>query len=879
MSSDYSLFPATIACSRWNEHPGRTIINKAEDGLVAYDRSYTDQAIQTKVNRSFNLFKKNLESARENIRKLSPAPITPFHYILPIEQIFSLYLEEQVEHYQNQQDHRDVEVDQCCQDLKCVYARNDMSSTEAAMLIENLKNHLQQAEMLDPDLTQKISLFQDILKSDYIRRMNLAELLEPKAEAQSIRVFTSSLSKKPDSHFSVTLPRAVLERSFQLAVERIRADFDWVGPKIQKALSDPVVNKAATTIGDFMTFFQLEENPVERFTKFQQKFPAAVQLFLSVDFKSKESIATCSQALKELIKIGDFLTCFLELPEKSLGLFTSGNIEAGKNFKSQILPDSALLSADEVPILIGLYAAFGEARALYQVYLELPMQTIDKIAVSLSQANQAILKHEKEGTLFTQAPLPSLPTATHQELTSTKQLKLPAYPSSTARPSQKKKHQRQKTHKPLEARTITPIMDQSTPNTNQASNPPALTTHTDKKPASLPLATQINQLMGRLLHVYQNNRSTALRHTIWHLDSLSTLQNPPQSPLNRYALTAIACQKMLELTYQFCLEIQGKTLKAHNLKEYHRTYDPDFTAYPEIVEKLFLANHWVRYFYPQREKWNSLSTRQVQLPVVLDTLCCLSEGKPPSEQALKTQLKEMVEKTCLQIETLLNSSGLSKEQHPLTPDTRLRLKEPLKTEAFTTISDQLNDFIHEAHLLPFHPTYLYLKQAIASMDMLKATLSDLNHASNYKSFATWTSWSLQQLQESIENVLHGVEFLQTGQITASHELKTISSKLGLKMDSLADSCSGLSPKPRYPAEHLNEGEASQIIDDVAALRHFPEIEKGFTLSEASILWKKPPKETLSAATIAARLAQLIEKSQTFLNEQALPALKAMRKPS
>jgi hypothetical protein len=155
--------------------------------------------------------------------------------------------------------------------------------------------------------------------------------------------------------------------------------------------------------------------------------------------------------------------------------------------------------------------------------------------------------------------------------------------------------------------------------------------------------------------------------------------------------------------------------------------------------------------------------------------------------------------------------------------------------------------------------------------MLHVSLQKMNTAEDLHTLSAWNIWATQQIQESMENVLHAIEYLQHGMVTTNHEMGKLAESIGLDMEELADAFHHLSYKTRYPVEFLESTPLAKNIDDLEALKLHPEITQGFQVANSTLLWKQPT-EKISLETIKTRLTELITQSEEFLRNKAIPEL-------
>jgi hypothetical protein len=326
---------------------------------------------------------------------------------------------------------------------------------------------------------------------------------------------------------------------------------------------------------------------------------------------------------------------------------------------------------------------------------------------------------------------------------------------------------------------------------------------------------------------------------------------------------------VLEQSYRYLLKKKGAALPAnHNLKHYHQEFDPAFKSYPPIVEKLCSASNWCRYFYLHEAHLKAISTHVVQIPPTLTLLVKIAEGEPLSPADLKTFVDETTEKACAHAENLLKD--LEPDSSPSPIPTTIQFH-PIPLDINNAVTASLKKSLDESPLNSYHPAYLYIKQALSAFQMLDVSLQNMNNGKDLHTLSAWNMWATQQVQESMENVLHAIEYLKHNTATTDHEMEKLAQNIGLEMGELAKAFTHLSYKTRYPAEFLETTPPAQNIDDLEELKLHPEILVGFQVNNSPLLWRQP-NDKVSLETIGSKLTELITLSEEFLRKQAIPML-------
>jgi hypothetical protein len=202
---------------------------------------------------------------------------------------------------------------------------------------------------------------------------------------------------------------------------------------------------------------------------------------------------------------------------------------------------------------------------------------------------------------------------------------------------------------------------------------------------------------------------------------------------------------------------------------------------------------------------------------------------------------------------------------------KFEIKEHLPTQMIDSSIMHLENTISQISQKHDEFAFLHLKQAMASLKMLKASINEWNLSKNHLDLVTWSAWSLQQLQESLENVLRAIAEITKTPVTSSHELEKISTDLNVEMGKLGQDLNCLSWKPRYPAKFRDvEGKSAKIIDFVESLRLHPELDEGFQVTKNPLstrLWEVIPNQEVTTQIIGKDLLDVLNRGTDFLNQQ------------
>ncbi len=854
------LSPFTLAC--WNQFPGQWMIDTV-DGEGKKAEAAFRSFVQNKVPQALTLLKKLINGRH----------IAPVHLPLNVYTIFLIYIDEQIELYQNQREERDPALDLKWQEFKVAFSKERShlfikDSKWATPFFEDLKRQLTGADALG-DFEETISFWMQLIGIAHIGDMCLAALFEKKAKSQTLH------STPQGVVVDIDLPRRDLETSFYLALRRFSQDLRWIIPKMvqtMQAIEQKMQLSEEGVLGRVLhglTSGHLKQ-ACSFVSKMERELKAVERDLLCADLTDNRALKNSSTRLKAVfVDVSEYFPSFSQHVQLVESWEKSGL--ANVTF-ANYLGEGISFSRQHLPFVRSSIEEYQECHLLSDGYLVFEYATLSRLLASLQKSNEALEKHQKNGIVprLVSPESPSLlPSSSGYDEKVVEELLASASSRSGSGRKKGKKSSHQPAEKKQKEKAISPPVSEK--KTNEKSKRVSLEPQTS--PPN-PVLDPLEQLREKMFQIRQGNPSPSLRQALWHLDALISIQQlfdtksvKAEESLTIFDAAVSSAQKLLEQTYRFC---GGSSQTAHNLKTCHSACSA--SPYPEIVKELYLANHWTRYFYIQQQKWRSISTQDVQTPPLLEELVKLAEGTPFSPQELQQRVKMLIEKTCRQVEQLLPQAALSPLDPPLAKEVAIQWKAPIEASGMETVKSRLKAFLADAGFSPQQPVYLYVKQAIAALAMLKDSLVRIQTAHTPRELATWTSWCLQQVQETIENVLHAIEYLQEGEVSVQHDLKALSEKVGLKMGDFAGACDALSYKPRYPIENSSEGLGAQILDDVEAFKHHPECLEGFQIVGSSpFLWKMP-SQGLSLDQMGARLESFIKQAEAFLRTQAVPLL-------
>jgi hypothetical protein len=850
------------------------------------------------------IFKKFIEEkipvAQKIIRRLSfKHAFKDFHLTLPLKTVFFIHIDELIEHYQNQLDQRDVKIDEEYIKLKQMLSKNlaeiwPEDNHEIDDFLNLLKSKLCLVEAVPPDFDETIAQWSHLLKIQYLANMTIPATYLRKDYSTSHRILLgSNYGTLSDSYkfrfYDISYGKSV--QAYFLSLQQLSKDFSWILPKMVEKLP-PLNNEKLEEEFFQITHYNNEESGNQKRDK--QSVSSLVEEYANEmkDLISQLYLLNTQQNEKLESLLFRIIQAQLIVCHGSKDL--EKIIKKLKQNKDQVYAIAGIdLHADHylLPHLLN----YSECVQLKSNYLDITSFSLIVIMDGILAANRRWSKFESQRIMPTLPPSHIIhvgPTAEQAneyaekflaELETKKARKDKGANQQTKTPNNyprkggdKATGQPAKTSsKSTDSTTSATITTTTTTTTATRAAFPSTVPNTAPTPRSLP---SIQILRQKLRDLYIENPSSSLRQAMWHFDHLIVIQGGlPESALTtpeHLCLMAAAtnyAQKTLEQTYRFCLkQEQAPFTTTHNLKTYHKQLDPHFSTYPTVVKDLFLANDWHRYFYTQHKKWTSHTTFQVNIPPVLEKLYKIAEGQLGSVGELNKTVEQMIEKTSKHLETLLNQTDVAANDK-LSPREEVEwVKKAFQEEQFIVVQQTLENFLKNVNAS--HPIYSSAKQAVASLKILEGTIRQMNKSNDIREFSTWSVGSLLQVQESIENVFHTIEYYKKGKISVQHELKTLAEELGIEMGSLADHTRELSYKVRYPVENKNNSLSAQIIDDLEALKEFPDLEKGFKLQTTpKTLWA-PPSSEASLSKVVKRMQGFLVETEKFLREKGVPTL-------
>jgi hypothetical protein len=824
----------------WGAIPGRHILWEYKEVLGKstenVDKLFT-RYVTEKIPKARNLVDQLVQNRS----------VSDIHLPLQLSSIFLIFLDECVEHYQNQFEKRDLEIDEKHLAIKYLLGNNsdlpwENNADEVKSLFALLRDKLVIEEALPPHFDASIAIWGQILTIPNMGNIQLASLYEKSAQKNRI-CYEGGISES--GHCETPLSRSVLQEALRLSVRQFSKNLNWLIPEMREKVPDLEDRNLEDDLRKII-FNDAHPDKDQSVSACFRKYESLMNIFinlllrLNVDEPGAEyaEYAVCLRLIDEMMKNQSCIPRSWKI----------GDVAKGHDHSPIKLHDS-------------LYKQLENYRQMYRqcrFYLNLPTIVVDKLMKALYLSDEAWKVYKETNNpprLASQVPSLLAPIVEYQA------------PDDSWLETKSVGHPKPKKEKKNRTKTIVQV---KTPLADSDEKPAG--SHT----ASVPIISSIECLRSKLLHLHRANPSRALRQAAWHLDSLIVLQKSQKKDRECLALVtmvASSAQKVLEQTYRFCTRQDNASLaRVHNLKTYHRIYDPHSTSYPSEVKKLFLANHWCRYFYTEYEKWDSLKTAVTAVPPLLSSLVEIAEGRNPSRAQLDSMIGGTIEAVHKHVEFMLQKQAQDNFQPIAFHHEPLALTTLLSGALFNSVSKKMGALLTTSKLNPHDPVHLRMKQILSALKMQSTCVENINSCKDISTFSTWTVWNLQQMQEIVEGALHCIEHLQSRQMSTDHEIKELAAKVKVEMGPLAEQFQNLSHKVRYPAEVLVNTIPARIIDDLEALKIHPEIMKGYALEPNPAILFADPSEGITPNLIAGKLNKFMQDTEEFLRMKALPAL-------
>ncbi|MES2345736.1 MAG: hypothetical protein V4494_07360 [Chlamydiota bacterium] len=817
------------------------------------------------ANTLFKNWKKNIQNnVDQNLRTLINLNIIkPIHITWLMSWIFNSFIKEKIQLYQLQRGTQDIELDMQWEEIENILSKNFVNTFN--MNIEDcqkfsefchcLEEKLNAYRLADESFLPAIRAWTSILRITYVSNMQLVTFLENKVRGK-------------DNSVQIKLQLDIVLRNINSLSENLVNKSSVFIPNMIRMLESFDSNENSQYFNDFLSdnkhqvISEIISNVIFVQTKIKE---IELLIFDNTSLKIFSSMSKTEKTVEELLKylqiIGNF-SSFVENSKKTIKSFSKQNI-LPEDLKKKIEFDKFLEDLQLLHIkysnVIGSHIT--GLNFLLLAFLNKNMPTND--VVIYSPERYGFIDHHRNTTLSLKPQSVSRTTKVSQNLTKNKKNK-----------NRKKSKPQQTNVKQNKDRIDLSIKEKSL-------NSSLAIILKDSKEVATPTEERIiisTQLM-QFLYAFQQEhpRSVYLEQAIWHMERMLSLHHflekkkyslSKLEQLNTLNAMTSSAHIFLEQLYNFDLvQRRFPPLEEHNLKLHFVSE----SSIPKAIELLHNGNSWTRYFYSIDKALKSMTTqRNEEIPPLVRDFVALADGK--ESVSFSASIKEIFNTAIEHGTFLLNIPGPVDLTLPKDVFGGFSIEYPIPSQIVDQTLNVLQSSKNKLKLHATHPAQVHLKQSAAALKMLNVSLKMWNTSESYIDLVTWTGWSLQQLQEAIEQGLRAFAKLNDINATPAHEIKLIAQDLNISMGKeLRQTLSNLSYKPRYPVQYLNaKGAAARLIDEVEALRKRPEFNENFRVSlnpKAPYIWEQLPTQTVSG--IGNELTKLITSSLSFLQNNVL----------
>src|SRR5690349_17166974 len=230
-------------------NPGTFIQRKFNNINIHKKRQFASNHADT----IYKNFLKTLPSMKEKICTLAAKHhITPVHLPLLTHSIFLNFVDELIEHYQNQLEHKDEEMNKQWLDLKSKLVKMvdqpwTNNSEQINALLTQIKTKLECEGASSPDFDEMVFLWKEILNVQFTGNVTLAAIFEKSA-------YSNRIEKNDDNTVQdIIIPFSTgdLIQSYFLFLRQIQRNFPWMLSEILEKTSLVADQNLATLLKEF----------------------------------------------------------------------------------------------------------------------------------------------------------------------------------------------------------------------------------------------------------------------------------------------------------------------------------------------------------------------------------------------------------------------------------------------------------------------------------------------------------------------------------------------------------------------------------------------------------------------------------------------------
>lgn len=811
---------------------------------------------------SFNSFLANFKKNKQGIHNLAATrTFKLLHCPFTIKQLFILYVEERLSILEENCSLDEVIIKDWSA-IKQLIAEDTFLHKDLAICLNGFLHHVnhffKKAQIDNREFSKTLLAISDLFKYPYLTDTPLISFFDDKLRGE----MTKEGMKKTFERFlteelwemslpTIEFPISAIYQSLKVMLYRYRLNLIWL-----TALGDSHVK-------DVMPLFNIQSKRYSSFSKQEKNL-------LDWCLAEVKRTSTFFDTLSAFSKPFDEFDSFIENDQKrKVTLDLLKNFHTDHNLRT-VLGEHNF--KEPLATIIKKCNRIAKTSAFYLSELHL---NISALAHSVQDAKLDLREgfdtaSELQNYLHTQLPVDSL----YKLAQSTFETALP----QPEKPQSKNAKRRNRVAKvdvsekestePLVAQTVIPIVIKPKKARKKA---PRLT---------------LGQVSASFLDFSRSikdgkAKNDALNHSYWHFSKCALLYDKamseaiaPSDYLNVFSTYVFSAAIGIEQVYRYQMhanDLPGDQHNFHNLLEMHWIVYED-QPIPNAVQTLKLAINWSRHFYQMRHDVIHYSTfHQQKMPELLETLYQLAKNpEQVSLSAFRNSIKHIHSDVMAALPKI--APFLKHCEGPPNLLTEIssyiaEIEMPSFKPTIEEFEKVLNDSCVSSFKMAFH-------QALGSLNMLDSTLTQMQRTKTYEEFCLWSTRCLFLIEETTDLTLRSLDILKQGTTIRNHNIAALAERTNIQMAALSDALDKMALKLKYPGSTEAEGLGGELIEQIEALRLYPELDEGAIIAKSALIpeWKLPLKNVKSSE-ILANLNFLISEMKTMIENAALPQIK------
>lgn len=375
-----------------------------------------------------------------------------------------------------------------------------------------------------------------------------------------------------------------------------------------------------------------------------------------------------------------------------------------------------------------------------------------------------------------------------------------------------------------------------------------------------------------------HEQNETLIHTSWHLSKCEFLFHAiqkenisPSSYINYFASFVFSSALSLEQIYRYHSIQSGLQLSRrnfHNLLELHLLVLRNVPI-PKAVHTYKLAINWACYFYINHYDTVSYSTfhKQDFNPMLAKLVQLASTPENTSLDDFRKEITRLDSEVRMAVKAIGNFLPVETKIPKPSP---YIFKEPLVFQfpSFINLTQSI-----DCKYFKSIKSLKVFQQLETSLSMLEDSITHLQSAKQSDEFNFWAMRCLFLTHESTDLSLRILDYLKNDSTIANHDIAELARRTNLDLTVLSPALAHLSLKLKYPASTEAEGLGSLLIDQLEALRFYPELNDGAEIAKSALVpeWKLPLKDVTLQGVIN-NLSLLMTELHCMLANQVLPEI-------